>query len=448
MKPFLLTTLTILAFCAIAPADDHIAGVLSLEDCFRLLDDRNSQLQAARENIAAAQARRRIALGQKYPEISAGASYSVVSDVTEIQFPGQTISLPPPTGPVTVPGRRIAFGDEDAADLRLSLGIPIYTGGVLTGNVRLSDLATQIAEADYRRIRQELRHRVRTLFLNFLKSQKAEGIAHQEVQRNERHVQDVRNRRLQGMAVDVDLLQARIALSQSQQILLARTNESEQARLALLSIHQLPPDSPITFSEQQWGNPPQPDEVPAEDKPLDSRTEIRKMTLEVQAARERRALETSNQKPSLYFSSSGHYGRPGLDPVQNEWMPYATAGLNLDFTLFRGGAITAQVEEKQKAIDALENQYLSTERQIILERQSARLTLNTAQSRWELAREQLDNARERFRVTETMWNQGMATETSYQDARETLTESELSLSAAALDYWLALAELIRANGEE
>jgi len=448
MKRCLLTSLMALALCTIAAGDDHIAGVLSLEDCLRLLDDRNSQLQAARENIAATQARHRIALGHKYPEISAGASYSVVSDVTEIQFPGQTIPLPPPTGPVTIPGRSVAFGDYDTADLRLALGMPLYTGGALNGNVELTDLATRIAESDYHQARQELRHRVRTLFLNLLKSRKAMEIAREEAQRNERHVDDISNRRMQGMAIDVDVLQARIALSQSQQNHLARSNESEQARLALLSALELPPDSPITFSEQRWDNPPQPEEIPAADKSLDSRAEIRKINLETQAARVRKSLESSAQKPSLYFSSSVHYGRPGLDPVQNEWMPYATAGLNLDFALFQGGAITAQVEEKQKAIDALESRNLAAERQIILERQSARLALNTAQSRWELAKEQLENARERYRVTESMWDQGMATETTYQDARQALTESELSLSAAVLDCWLALSEVIRANGEE
>jgi hypothetical protein len=42
----------------------------------------------------------------------------------------------------------------------------------------------------------------------------------------------------------------------------------------------------------------------------------------------------------------------------------------------------------------------------------------------------------------------LATETTYQDAQNALTQAELSVSVSILDYWLAVAEMIYANGEQ
>jgi outer membrane protein TolC len=448
MKRFVLTLAIISWTCIASLAVDHIAGILSLEDCFNLLEDRNSQLQAARENIAAAQAHQKVAIGRKYPDISAGASYSVVSKVMKINFPGQTIPLPPPTGPLTTPGHQISFGDGTTADLNLSLGIPLYTGGAITDNIRLADLSTNAAQASYQQLWQDLRLQLRRLYFDFLKAQQAVEIALKDVQQSQLYLDDVNNRLQEGMAIDLDVLEARTALGQSRQNLLTKTNQNEQARLALLSILELPQDSPITFSLMGWDKPPEPDQIPGQDSTFDSRAEVRKVLLQIDAAHVARNLEASNQRPTLSFAGAGHYARPGLDPVKDEWMAYASAGLNLDFTLFRGGAVKAQIEEKQKNVDALDKQRQSIERQIVLQRQSANLALNTAKGQWELAVELLKNARERFRVAESMWKQGVATETAYQDAQDALTQAELSVSVSILDYWLAVAEMIYANGEQ
>jgi outer membrane protein TolC len=448
MKRFVLTLAILSWTCIISSAADHIAGILSLDDCLNLLEDRNSQLQAARENIAAAQAHRRVAVGKKYPDISAGAAYSVVSKVMKIDFPGQTIPLPPPAGPLTTPGHQISFGDGTTADLSLNLGLPLYTGGAITDNIRLAVISTEVAHASYQQLWQNLRLQLRRLYFNFLKTQQAVNIAQKNVQQAQIHLDDVNNRLQEGMAIDLDVLEARTALGQSRQDLLTKTNQNEQARLALLSILELPQDSPITFSSTGWDKPPEPAQIPGQDSTFDSRAEVRKITMQIDAARLAKSLEASNQKPTLSFASSGHYARPGLDPVKDEWMAYASAGLNLDFTLYRGGSVKAQIEEKQKDVDALDNQRHSIERQIILQRQSANLALNTAKGQWGLAEELLKNARERYRVAESMWKQGLATETTYQDAQNALTQAELSVSVSILDYWLAVAEMIYANGEQ
>ncbi|KPL06235.1 hypothetical protein AMJ86_09310, partial [bacterium SM23_57] len=68
----LIVSILLLAifFCGFAWCDEHIAGVLTLEDCFRLLEDRNPQLKAAQENLAAAELRSRMAFAQKLPSLS------------------------------------------------------------------------------------------------------------------------------------------------------------------------------------------------------------------------------------------------------------------------------------------------------------------------------------------------------------------------------------------
>ena len=249
------------------------------------------------------------------------------------------------------------------------------------------------------------------------------------------------------MAIRMDVLEAQITLGQTRQDLIKIGNEKEQARLALLSILEFPEDSPITFSEEQWIRPPEDSELPEQGVPLTDRPEIGAADLEVAAAQMGVELAESSRKPTVMFEGSGCVGRPGLDAVQNEWMTYATAGLRLNFDLYRGGGIRAQVQEKQKLVQAAESRRQALERQIKLERQSAWLAVNSAKGNWELAAQIVGTAEERFRVVESMWREGLATETAYQDAREAMTQSRLSLSAAILDYRLAIAELIRANGE-
>ncbi|KPL06736.1 hypothetical protein AMJ86_07350, partial [bacterium SM23_57] len=317
----------------------------------------------------------------------------------------------------------------------------------ISWNTSLSSVQAGLAYMEQERIRQDLRARLRSLYFRFLKAGKAMEIIQEDVKRSERHLEEAKSRQKQGMAIRMDILEAQITLGQSQQELIKIGNEKEQARLALLSILEFPEDSHITFSEEQWIRPPEESEFPEKDVPLTDRPEICVADLEIAFAQMRVALAESSRKPNVMFEGSGCVGRPGLDAVQNEWMTYATAGLRLNFDLYRGGAIKAQVQEKQKLVHATESRRQGIARQIKLERQSAWLTVTTAKGNWELAAQIVGTAEERFRVMESMWREGLATETAYQDAREAMTQSRLSLSTAILDYRLAIAELIRANGE-
>ncbi len=430
-----------------AQCGDHIAGVLSLEDCLNLLDDRNPALQSAESKIAAADARLKIALGALLPSVSLGAAYSVTSEVMEIEFPEQTLALPPPAGNVTIPGRAIPFGDKDVADFRISLEYPIYAGGKNTWNARLVQVRSGLAYFQLQRLRQDLRSQLRTRYFSYLKAIKIAKIIEEDITQTQRHLNEIESRYQQGMAIQMEVLEARLALNLSQQQLLNANNQKELTRIALLSILDLPQDSPMTFSMEQWDAFPDNENHENQNVPLEQRAEVGASDLEVAAAEFQIEMASSNQLPHLYFTGTGSYGRPGLDPVENEWMAYATAGLSLNFNLYRGGAVKAAVEEKQNLLDATMEKRQAVARHIEQERQSAQLNVNMSKSAWQLARQSHQTAQERFQLVESLWRQGQVTETTYQNARESLTQSQLSLTAAILDYRLAVADLIRANGE-
>lgn len=447
MKRTILILLSVVVLISGALSDNHIAGVLTLEDCLNLLEDRNPTLNSAKDDLTAADARLKIALGALLPSVSLGAAYSVTSEVMEIEMPGQTVTLPPPAGNVTIPGRNITFGDEDIADFRVTLEYPVYTGGRNTWNAKLAQVQSGLAYFQLQCLRQDLRARLRTLYFTYLKATKITEIVEETITQAQRHLNEIETRYQQGMAIQMEVLEARLTLNRSYQELLETNTQKEQARIALLSILNLPPDSPIVFSMEHWDTYPEDESQENHNLPLERRAEIGASNLAIAAAEFQIKAAGSNQRPHLYLSGTGNYGCPGLDQVNNEWMAYATAGLTLNFSLYRGGAVKAAIQEKQDLLNAAKERRQAAVRQIQHERQSAQLNLNTTQNAWQFAQKSYETAQERFQLVESMWRQGQVTETVYQDARESLIQSHLSLTTTILDYRLATAELIRANGE-
>jgi len=63
-----------------------------------------------------------------------------------------------------------------------------------------------------------------------------------------------------------------------------------------------------------------------------------------------------------------------------------------------------------------------------------------------VAEENVKQAKENFRVTEDLFQQGMATNTDYLDANTLLVKAKTDYISALVDYKLAEAQLKRAMG--
>jgi outer membrane protein TolC len=150
--------------------------------------------------------------------------------------------------------------------------------------------------------------------------------------------------------------------------------------------------------------------------------------------------------PSITASAHMNYGRPGVDPVENEWMSWASARVSLAWTLFDRGSRSAAVTAARAGARAVDAARADAHRRFQGAFEAARARLEFARRRADKAAERVAAQRQRLDLVSGRHDQGMATETELLDAHDDLANAEAAEVAARAAVRLAESELLYAAG--
>jgi outer membrane protein TolC len=146
-------------------------------------------------------------------------------------------------------------------------------------------------------------------------------------------------------------------------------------------------------------------------------------------------LAASRLYPALTLSGAVHYGIPGVNPVENQWMLYATAGATLSWS-YNWGADNLAVQAAERRLLRQAGEERSAREQLQLE-------YDSLVRDWEATREQLgvlaaslELARARMAIVSAQQAQGMASSTDFNDANLRLTQAELQYRSQLLSLRL------------
>lgn len=388
--------------------------VLTLGDALRLVSKQNLPVAFARERSSAAQALSEAAGAPLLPSLSAqgNANYGA----------GTRISGAPALGP--------------GLDTSVSVNYLLFDVGARSA-LALASHQAEAATVGLSQAEQDALAAGAIAYFQVLRAQGLARVASETYRQAQEHLRLGELRLKAGNGTRAELLQLQAMAANAQVSMIQAQNLLETNRLALG--HVL--NEPIGARELDASASVRPmalDQHLA--AALDRRQDLRTQALKVEADRDRAALESSAQLPSL--STVGRYAWHNLEAGE------LYAGLNLNWTLFDGNRASNRAKAAQydaaAAILQLEQLKKAAEleiRQTSLAREEASLRLQASANAMRAASEAYAIARRRYEL-------GLATQVELIDVQNTWLQAENAQVMARADLSQAEIRLHRALGND
>jgi outer membrane protein len=248
----------------------------------------------------------------------------------------------------------------------------------------------------------------------------------------------------EGVGTGIDTLRANVELQNEKQRLIEAETDRETSLFALSRLLNLDPRQAIELADSlSFFDTPQPEVEPSMELALSERQEWKALEAQIKAAEYQKKASQDLRLPSLRFDGDFAYvGTSG-----NTTLPTYTYQASVNMPLFTGGRIHAEVVRADLEIrrlaqqkDDLRNQIALDVKTALLNLQSARNEVQVANLGVQLSREEVDQARDRFKA-------GVANNIEVIQAQDSLSRANDNQIAALYRFNQARADLARSTGQ-
>lgn len=364
-----------------------------------------------------------------YPTVSMSTGANVVSEVMEIKLPFNTIR----------------FGDYDSYDFKLRFNQLIYDGGRLKALREASQERSEMSTFQADAVSLGVEFQAKAAFFGVVMAEKTIEASDQSINEAINHLRDVNARYREGMALENEVLSARLRISQTEMDLELRKADLEKARAAFRRVVGLGhvEEVSVVWNDKE----PHTEITPQVDKVPDTRPEFRAFDAALAASEKSAQRARADIRPSIGLFGAFNYGKPGLDMPANEWMHYFSGGVLLNWSIWDWGTVSRNVlkeEINQKRTMKTRDDF---KRNLTQQLSDAVTSYNAAKKREELAGEAAEYARCQLDLVTSSYREGMVTETDYDNAHTVYTRIILEksvasvavrLSEAAIEYVLGI----------
>jgi outer membrane protein len=248
----------------------------------------------------------------------------------------------------------------------------------------------------------------------------------------------------EGVGTGIDTLRANVELQNEKQRLIQAETDRETSLFGLSRLLNLDPRQPIEQADSlSFFDTPQPEVESSMEAALGAREEWKAMESQIQAAEYQKKGAQDSRLPSVRFDGTFAYvGTSG-----NTTLPTYTYQGSVNLPLFTGGRIHAEVVRADLEIRKLQEQRDDLRNQIALEVKTALLNLRSARNEVEVAnlgvqlsKEEVDQARDRFKA-------GVANNVEVIQAQDSLARANDNQIAALYRFNQARADVARSIGQ-
>src|SRR6266436_1523380 len=248
----------------------------------------------------------------------------------------------------------------------------------------------------------------------------------------------------EGVGTGIDTLRANVELQNEKQRLIEAETDRETSLFALSRLLNLDPRQAIELADSlSFFETPQPEVDPSIELALADRQEWKALESQIKAAENQKKASSESRLPSVRFDGDFEYvGTSG-----NTTLPTYTYEASVNLPLFTGGRIHAEMVRAELEIRKLEQQQADLRNQIALDVKTALLNLSSARNEVQVAnlgvvlsKEEVDQARDRFKA-------GVANNIEVIQAQDALSRANDNQIAALYRFNQARADLARSIGQ-
>jgi outer membrane protein len=239
-------------------------------------------------------------------------------------------------------------------------------------------------------------------------------------------------------------LRANVELQNEKQRLIEAENDREASLYGLSKLLNLDPRQKIELADSlSFFDTPQPDVEASINDALSSRQEWKAIDAQEKSAKFEKQASQYQRLPSLRFDGNWAY----LGTSVNTGIPTYQYQGSVNMPLFTGGRIRAEVAKADLELQKIDQQKADLRNQIALDVKTALLNLQSARNEVQvanlgvqLAKEEVDQARDRFKA-------GVANNIEVISAQDSLSRANDNQIAALYRFNQARADFARAVGQ-
>lgn len=402
----------------------------------------HARLQAMSDALRAAE----LAVEDKQQLAAAAQRLRLPELSADIRFADSKKTLAIPLGPLEPLAAQYGIDSPVVIENRswrtrpiLQATLPLYSGGAIPAQQRLSAAAVQQAEAE--RALQADTQLTRLVQAYFGQSLAERVVVARRQARDglQQHLADTLRLKEQGFATRAQQLQVQVAHDQAERELQKALNDQDTARETLALLLRSAPVQTTTalfvlpeslgtrehFREQAGAAHPQ----------------LARLQAIVAQSREGLRLQQSRQKPTVFAFGQYDAHKEDATLVEPDW----AVGVGIRYAFLSGGrsqqvaAARARSEQAEAAL-----QEVRMELDIAVTRAYA--AMGNANVQFTLLQSAIAQAEENLRLQTLSFREGQATSLDVIDARTALVGAQVARAQAAYQFDVALAQLLEASG--
>lgn len=396
------------------------------------------------------------ARGMFLPSVSIEARYSRAGGGRIIEFPIGDMMNPvygtlndlltamgqQPQFPTNLANEQIPFLREEEHETKVRVIQPIFQPAIYF-NYKIKSNLAKVEQAAASSFKRQLIADIKTAYFNYLKTvqvvnllEKTKPLLDENFRVSEKLFQN-------GKATEEVVFRARAEISDMEQKYAEAQKNKKLAAAYFNFLLNLPLDSPIKIiDDTKLSFYHDINLEDAKTQALQQREEFQQLQSAISVANSSMSLNKSSFLPGV--TGVLDYGYQGEKYRFDEKNDYWMASVVLSWNLFNG--FQDKSKYKQAALNKrkLETQFLELQSKIKLQVQEAVDNLVVARKTITSANERLTSAKKSFKIVNKKYEQGMASQIEYIDARTTFTNAGINQIIVKYDYGIKWAEFERA----
>ena len=353
------------------------------------------------------------------------------------------------------------YSNTNTSSTSFSLGtsVPIFTGFQIPNQIKLNQLNLEAATADLEKAKNDIRMQVAQAYVQILYDMEIADVANRQISIDSAQVARLQAFVDNGKASEAELSQQKATLANSR---LTATQADNNTRLAILSLTQLlelpSPDGFMIVKpnlEELVGlvgldKRLTPDQIYAE--ALGVKPEIVAQQLRLKGTEHSIKIAQAGNLPTLSFSGglgTNYYTTSGFKSdafgkqLKNNFSQYV--GVNLSVPIFNRFQTRNQIRNARIEQENQQLQLDNTKKSLYKDIQQVYYNALNAQSKEKASEEALQSTKAAFQLIQAKYENGKATITEFNEAKNNYLKSESDLVQARYEnlYQQALIEFYR-----
>lgn len=422
--------LTLFSSVFIAPVFAQNSSVFTLDEALNRVITLYPSVKQAEEAIYSADANVKMTRAVLFPMIAGSASYTFNSPQMKLDFMGNSFDMNP----------------KNNYSAGISVNQLLYDFGKNKPAIEASRIQREIAGINTVQIKQNLSLSVIQLYYMLGFTRNAIAIKEREKQNYEEMLRQTIVRQNTGAATKFDVLNTRVSLTnvKTQLIELAASNLTQLKNLSILTDTLLSDNIGLTPLQQV-----DPLVIPLSDllnQAFTLRPEMQIAQNEVKVAelQERSAARAYNPSLNFQAQAGGKNGYPmNLDKMKFNYQ----VGASLSVPIYEGGRRSYAKQLARTKVRTAVEQMALIRKQIDREVSQNYYNLQSGFAKIENLQMQVEMAREAYRQADANYKAGSITNLEYLTSATNLSDAELMLEQARINYYIALYQLQVSTGQ-